>query len=52
MDYGSDLNGATEGGNWALNEDRTNEELQEKLSKRTAEFTNKFKTFFVELEEE
>ena len=31
VDYGSDLNGATEGGNWALNEDRTNEELQEKL---------------------
>ena len=30
----------------------TSEELQEKVSKRTAEFTNKFKTFFVELEEE
>ena len=30
----------------------TSEELQEKVSKRTAEFTNKFKTFFVELKEE
>ena len=30
----------------------TSEELQEKVSKRTAEFTNKFKTFFAELKEE
>ena len=30
----------------------TREELQEKVSKQTEEFTNKFKTFFAELQEE
>ena len=30
----------------------TREELQEKVSKQTEEFTNKFKTFFAELKEE
>ena len=30
----------------------TREELQEKVSKETEEFTNKFKTFFAELQEE